>query len=146
MTEPGGSVGGIGDAIVTTAFGGKWAIFGYNLKDNVVSFEKRNQILRSADAICGGKLPALLDAPYRVMVIPIVDKAGKTVSVSLLNCSIADTEPLPLTVRNPAVEVFTYMDAKGEQNLTAERKENDFCLLAPPLRAWQIATVFCDKA
>lgn len=146
VTEPGGSVGGIGDAIVTTAFGGKWAIFGYNLKDNVVSFEKRNQILRSADAICGGKLPALLDAPYRVMVIPIVDKAGKTVSVSLLNCSIADTEPLPLTVRNPAVEAFTYMDAKGEQNLAAERKENDFCLLAPPLRAWQIATVFCDKA
>ena len=134
---------GIADAVTETKYGAKWAVLGYNIRDNILSFDKRNQIIQICDYVCDGRLPAVLDAPYQAAVIPIVDSNGRTVSVTIFNCSVADTEEMRLIIRNPVGKRFDLMDENNlTKNLDFRRLDGGVELVIPSLRGWRIATVF----
>ncbi len=121
----------------------RWAIFGYCFRD-IVGAKKRDQILRAVDLICDNQLPAILKTAEQVVVIPRVDEAGRTCSVSLQNCSIGTTGELELVVRNPRGTDFTIMTVKGARAPMDVRCERDgYVLMLPPIGAWDMLTVFC---
>lgn len=133
---------GIADAVTKTKYG-KVGGLGYNIRDNILSFDKRNQIIQICDYVCDGRLPAVLDAPYQAAVIPIVDSNGRTVSVTIFNCSVADTEEMRLIIRNPVGKRFDLMDENNlTKNLDFRRLDGGVELVIPSLRGWRIATVF----
>ncbi|MDR0426270.1 MAG: hypothetical protein LBH24_03770 [Clostridiales bacterium] len=121
----------------------RWAVFGFSLWDEIISSSKRRQIIRAADQISGGTIPAILETAEQVAVIPRVDASGKTVSVTLLNGSLERTEQLELTVRNPSGEAFSLagadIDARG---LAFQKRGTDYLLTLPAMTAWTVYTVF----
>ncbi|MEG2584158.1 MAG: hypothetical protein RSA27_06610, partial [Oscillospiraceae bacterium] len=136
-------IDGIANGILKTSKGAKWAVFSYGVWNSVLSFEKRNQILNSADYICDNKLPAILKSPEQVAVFPMVDKNGKTVSVSLVNCSIGKTDKLSITIRNPIGEkFFTANPFEESKEVSASLKKDGYSLEISGLDGWHITTIF----
>ncbi|MCL1794456.1 MAG: hypothetical protein FWG34_11375 [Oscillospiraceae bacterium] len=139
---------GIANAIVQTGAGAKWAVFGYTPWNAVISHEKRNQILRAADYIGKNRMPAYISTPQQAILLPREDEYGNTASVSVLNCTIDESEELDLIVRRPAgtraVWVSQSCPAK-EANLPIKRREDGWLVRPPILKPWEIGTVFVEK-
>lgn len=133
---------GIANGIVPTQKS-KWAVFGYGLWRDIVSSDKRNQIIDAIDEISDRKFPAILKTCEQVTIIPRMTKSGKTASVSVLNISIADTEKLELLVRNPVGEKFIYKNAFFEIELKGKKTADGYLLELPGFtRGWDMATLF----
>lgn len=94
-----GALLGAGSVVTSTSEGGKWAIFGYSLWSDIVSSAKRNQIVSALDSICN--MPARVYSEEQIVIIPSVDKNGKTVSVTLSAVSQNGAEEVLLGVRAP---------------------------------------------
>lgn len=121
----------------------KWAVFGYALWHHIISSDKRRQVISAADEICEGKLPAILNSAEQVTVIPRINSNLRTACVTLVNISIADTEDLILTIRNPAGTSFIYKNSFFERQITPEIKGEDYILTLPGFkRGWDAATLF----
>ncbi|MBQ4527717.1 MAG: hypothetical protein II998_06575 [Clostridia bacterium] len=134
---------GIASAIITNPKGGKWAIYGYVPWKGIISYQKREQILRGADFICGNNLVSKLITPFPAVVLPRCDKEGKTVCVSVTNCTIGDSGELKLVIRNPVSEKFSFMSQyDGEGELDFEKQGNDYVIKIKSIKAWSVLTVF----
>jgi hypothetical protein len=97
-TRPDGGAGAPATVAVETAQGGRWVIFGQGCWNPVVTTAQRAQRLAAADWV-GGGLPAVLETPAQVVVIPRVGTKGQLASVLLLNVSLDATPPLTLVLR-----------------------------------------------
>lgn len=123
----------------------KWAIFGYSFWNDILSTDKRNQVLLAIDEITGNKLPAYLRSAEQVAVIPKVKDDGRTLAVSLQNISIGQTQELTVVVRNPVSENFYYMNgATPKTKVSATKEGNDYIIKLPPISGWELTTVFCE--
>ena len=123
-----------------------WAVFGYSLWQDIISSAKRNQLICAIDDICGRTLPAVLLSPEQVTIVPRTDKDGKTVCVSLQSISIGKTENMELLIRNPKGENFVLTNEDiAEKRLNFRKTADGFVVELPPLGAWDIFTVFCEK-
>jgi hypothetical protein len=122
----------------------KWAVFGYCFGHDLINSKKRNQIINAVDYICNNTLPAKLISNEQIVVIPRVDANEKTVSVSLLSCTIGTSDKLKLAIRNPINSEFKIMGANTEeQKIDFEMCGTDFIVELPPLGPWEMLTVFC---
>ena len=92
---------GIANAFVTTQAGAKWAVFGHNLWQSVISSEKRRQILAAAEALQPGALAAILDTPWQAWVLPREDANGRVSSVSVVNFRRARANRCPCACGGP---------------------------------------------
>ncbi len=135
---------GITSAVFRTTLGGKWAVVGHSLEEEVISTVKRQQIMNMLEMI--GPLPAFIRGNERVTCIPRIDSKGKTVSVSIVCVSITPTEEMELIINKPQGERFTYENAENKIQLTPEYiGENKVLLRLPPfVRGYDAATVFVD--
>ncbi len=97
-TQPDGAVSSPATVAVETAQGGRWVIFGQGCWNPVLTTAQRAQRLAAADWV-GGGLPAVLETPAQVVVIPRVDARGQLVSVLLMNVSLDATPALTLVLR-----------------------------------------------
>lgn len=123
----------------------KWAVFGYGFWNDIVSTDKRNQILNAIDDVSGNTLPALLKSGEQVTVIPKVNSEGKTVAVSLQNISIGETQELTVIVRNPENSNFFYMNEQhSETPITPVKQGDDYIFTLPKLEGWNIITLYCE--
>lgn len=123
----------------------KWAVFGYGFWNDIVSTDKRNQILLAIDDITNNNLPAMLKSGEQVAVIPKVNSVGKTVAVSLQNISIGKTGELTVVVRNPASENFFYMSGSTPRTpVTAAKDGNDYVIKLPAINGWEMITLFVE--
>ena len=120
----------------------KWAVFGYSLWNDVISSAKRQQILRSIDYISDNTLPAVLQSPEQVAVIPRIDTNGKTVSVTLQNLSIGKTQPMQLLIRNPKGDTFEMQNAYKKERVAYKKQKSGYWATIPSLFGWEIITVF----
>ena len=139
--------GAAANAVVYTGAGAKWAVFGHTLWNTVMSRDKRDQILRAADYISGRRLPAFIETPQQAILLPRENKNGRTVSVSVLNCTVEETEGLDLAIRRPAGTRAIWISQKcpsEETVLPVTERENEWLLRLPALGAWEIGTVFID--
>ena len=121
----------------------KWVVFGYGFWNDIISTDKRNQILFAIDEITNNSLPAMLLSGEQVAVIPKVDNEGKTIAVSLQNISIGNTQELKVVVRNPAGNNFYYMNGEITQTpIQPVIDGEDYIFTLPAINGWDIITLF----
>lgn len=104
----------------------------------------RTQWLDEIDRLTQGRFPVRIDLPHALRVLPRVDAAGKTDSVTLLNLSIGDTDEFTVRIRNPRGTKAVRVDPRGETPLTSnyDAARDELVVRIPNLGGWQIATVF----
>ena len=129
-------------AIVPTKFGAKWFIQGFRSGDSLYPFMKRQQINNAIREITGG-LSAEYVSRNRVMLIPIEDKDGKVLNVSLVNQTIEKQGNVVLKVKNAAKNKAVLTDEFGNST-PLETKESGGILtvIIPEVSPWSIKTVF----
>ena len=139
----GGDSLGASTAVVKTSEGAKWAVKGIYLTGNIVTFSIRNQLVNLINYISDEKIPAYLGTEEQVMVIPRVDKNGKTVSVTLFNSSQGSYDDLELIINNPANEKECTLVSPYEEDkkCSLTRKGDSFSVKIDNLDNWRIKTI-----
>lgn len=134
---------GYGDALVKTALGATWAVFGQTPFHNVLSFDRRCQILTAAEHIAPLGLAAILRSPWQATVFARKTKEGRTLAVTLVNRSVGESDPLCLEVRRPAGKAAVLLLPHGERQIlsTKELSEDRVEVEIPPIAPWNQATV-----
>lgn len=136
---------GVAECIVNTSAGGKWAIFGFALWNGVVDSAVIKHILDVADCISDNSLAARLAAPALAVLLPRKNDDGKTVCVSVINCTIGKSGEMELLIRNPRSESFKFMSQyNGECDLAFEKRGDDYIVKIPSLEPWSVGTVFIE--
>ncbi len=134
---------GIAEMILRTKKGAKWAILGYSPWKYVIPTYKRDHILDIVDYVCESKLPARLLTPMQAVLLPRKNENGKTVCVSVTNCTIGESGEFQLLIRNPSGEKFVFQSQyDGEKTLSYEKIGNDYLLTVPSIHPWSVGTVF----
>ena len=133
--------GTLGDAeavAVEHADGGRVVVFGWGIGYVTVTTSRRHQILAAADWVSRGQLPAWLETPCQVVVVPRCDAQGRVVTILLLNVSLDATPPLTLTVRNAAGNgAWTWLrPEEGDVRLPPGET-----LTLPPLASWRLGVL-----
>ena len=106
--------------------------------------DQRDRILDVIDHL--GQMPARILSPSRVLLMPRVDEEGKTVAVSVTNCTVAYPEGVKIKIRSPKGKRFTFVSQyDGECTLDFEETNDGYIVELPRLSAWSVSTVFCDK-
>ncbi len=132
---------GCATAIYENELGGRVGVLGYNGFQNIVSTAKRIQLLKMADWVAHGKLPAILETSAQVAVFPRLDKnTGALNCVTLLNVSIGETQTLSLRLRHAKSDAVIMYSAEGawKTNLKTYRESSDLLVTVPPLSPWGI--------
>ena len=108
---------------------------------------ERQRWLNELDRASGGAFPVRIDRALRLRVLPRIDKSGRTESVTLLNCSVGETEPFALRVRNPAEARFELQGPSRDPAwLQAERGDGEWIVRVPTIGPWEIVTVFSETS
>lgn len=137
---------GVSTAIINMPKGGKWAVFGYMPWKGVISFARHEQFLNIADYISGNALSSRILTPMQANILPRVDKDGKTVCISITNCTVGESGDFKLLIRNPKTENFYYMAQRGvKKQLSFDKNGNDYIVKVPSISAWTVGTVFCER-
>lgn len=133
-------------AVIPTAGGGKWAVMGYALWVGKVPSAQRDRLLNVIDYISSKAPAARLLSPEQAALMPRVSKTtGKTLAVSVCNCTIEPQQDLKIAIRRPETENFRLICHYGsEMALTAREADGEFILTIPELSPWSVATIFCD--
>lgn len=136
----------VASAIVTTEFGAKWAVFGFDLWNRTKSSFKRDQLLDAAEYISGHRQMAELITPIQAIVLPRVDKNGKLVCVSLVNCTVGDSGPLETILKSPVSEDVLFMSQyqKPEKLSFEKLEDNRYRIIVPNLKPWSVGTIFFE--
>ena len=106
---------------------------------------RRMKLLDDLDAATGGAFPVRIDACRPLRILPRVREDGTLDSVTILNCSIGDTDELKVRVRRPASGQALWRNAKGESvsmSTTPGRMENERIVTLTNLPGWNIGTLF----
>lgn len=134
--------GAIATAIVTTPAGAKWAVFGFDLWNRVVSTSRRDQIFNTVEYIGGRPLPARMIEGFSSLVLPRVYSDGALASVSVVNCTPGESEEYRLRVAAPKGAAARYMTQYGRQaEITVEEGG---IVRMPSLAPWNVGTLFFD--
>lgn len=135
---------GTASAYTTTKLGGRWAVIGYGLFNQIISFAKRNAIV---DAIewAGGQLSAKLTTPDRMIVFPRVDAEDRLRAVSLVNTTVGKISGAELKLNGE----YTHAEWRAlhypELKSVETRIENGSTYITiPDFDAWSVGTLFLD--
>jgi hypothetical protein len=134
---------------LTTTAGGRWVVFGNGCWSSVVTSAKRAQLLAAADWVSPRGLPALLETPGQVLIVPRVDTEGKLYSVLLLNCTLDATPPvLRLRLRSPRRRHARWLrpptgtaDALQITEMVLTGEGDDALISLPGLDAWGVGAL-----
>lgn len=136
---------GIAELVIETKQGGKWAIIGYQPWKGAISFARRNHLLALYDYLASAPLCARMTTPHQAVLHPRVDENGKTVCVSVTNCSISRLIGGTLCIRAPKGEKFLFCSQYASPvELSARREGDAYYLDLPEFAAWTQGTVFCE--
>ena len=141
VTQEGDALGAA-TAAVETAAGGRVGVLGANGFEHVVSSARRAQVLALADWIGGGAMPALVETPAQVMVVPRTDEQGRLSTCLALNVSIDATPPLRTILRGATnAEAVWVTPETADRPLTATAEGDRTVLDLPPLPPWSLGYV-----
>ena len=109
---------------------------------------ERTALLDEIDRVTAGRFPVRLEECRPVRILPRATTDGRLDSVTLLNCSIGETDELTLKVRNPtgpkAELMIPRVHLKNGETLRCEPSERlgEWIVKVPSLGPWCIGTVF----
>jgi hypothetical protein len=105
----------------------------------------RQRWLDEIDRASGGRFPVRIDLPHALRVLPRIDAAGKTDSVTLLNLSIGDADVFTVKIRNPR-RLKPVLASPQRLDVTLEcvhdASRDELQVVVPDLAGWQICTIF----
>ena len=110
---------------------------------------ERTAFLDEIDRVTGGKFPVRLEECRPMRILPRVDAAGRLACVTLLNCSIGETDALTLRVRNPVMpyaELVVPRAAPVKLACEPTGRPGEWKVALPSFAAWQIGVVFFEPA
>ena len=135
--------GAVATAVITTQNGAKWAVFGFDIWNRIISTSRRNQIFNTVEYISGKPLPARLIDAFSLIVLPRVYKNGDLASVSVVNCMPGDSGEYSIKLQIPSGKKAVYMAQYGKK---AELTAGDGGILKmPSIPPWTVATVFFEE-
>lgn len=140
--DPAGRRVAAATALAVNEGGGRVAVFGRHPWNPVISGALRTQLLRAADWVAGGRLPAILEPAEQVMVVPRVRGDGRLAGVFLLNASIDASGPLELALRGAEADAAQWLtpDAPA-RTLPLREAAGGRRVQAPPLPPWSVGVV-----
>jgi len=142
-TDMSGKTVGIADLIVTTNKGKKWAVLCNCPWKGVVPTYIRNRILDIANYLSGNAVAARIDDSFQAVILTRKNVKGKTVCVSVVNCTIGKNEETKIIIRNPVGEKFTFESQyNGRCELDFKKDGEDYIVTLPTIDAWSVGTVF----
>ena len=124
----------------TTAHGGRWVIWGKDAWSPYINTARRQQVMAALDWVSHETMPAILDTPSQVIIIPRCDAAGHLASLLLLNCSLDPTPPLSVRIRSPRGKRITY--TQPTQAPISFTPSNTLTL--PSLPSWHLGALLFD--
>ena len=137
-----GEAAGVASVLIETPSGGRIAAFGYDgLSVSFVSRNRIRQLLRAADWIARGTLPALPESATQCMIIPRVTKSGGLRSVAVLNTVIDRQAPFDLRLRGCPKKLETAQwIALGERplDIAVRHEGQDAFVTLPVIAAWNM--------
>ena len=102
----------------------------------------RLNLLRIADWLSDGKLPAIMETMAQAAVVPRIDSAQNLRSVMLLNCSISKQDSIRLRLRGcppEAKRTFVWKKAGQPDEILRPRYEGtDAVVRIPALEGWNV--------
>ena len=110
---------------------------------------ERAAFLDEIDRVTEGKFPVRLEECRPVRILPRVNAAGRLACVTLLNCSIGETDALTLRVRNPILpyaELVVPRAAPVKLACEPTGCPGEWKVVLPSFAAWQIGVVFFEPA
>jgi len=134
------NIGCASTVIITTSEGAKWAVFGFELWNRILSTQRRNYIFNIVEYISGKPLPAKLMGAFPSIVLPRAYKNGELASVSIVNCMCGESGEFKIKVQVPAGKKALYMSQYGKKE--ALTVGDGGIIKMPSLSAWNVATVF----
>ena len=108
----------------------------------------RKAALDALDAASGGRFPVRIDVMHPLRVLPRIDRAGKTDSVTLLNLSNGAAEDLKVRVRQPSGRKAEWQTPRGGAvSLKVEdgASPDEVVVTIPQLAARSVGTVFLTE-
>ena len=137
-----GEDAGVASVLTETPSGGRIAAFGCDgLSVSYVSRNRIRQLLRAADWITRGTLPALAESATQCMIVPRVTKSGELRSVAVLNTVIDRQVPFELRLRGCPEKLRTAKwIAIGERplDIVVRHEEEDAFVTVPVIAAWNM--------
>ena len=134
--------GAAATVIATTEKGAKWAVFGFDLWNRIVSTSRRNQIFNAVEYVSQKPLPARMIDSFASIVLPRAFKNGDLASVSVVNCMPGESGEYLMKVEAPEGKAALYMAQYGEKREL--RVGENGILKMPSLGAWTVGSVFFD--
>ena len=129
---------GLSAAVVENALGGRTAVIGYYMWENQVNVGRRTELIKMADYVSRGKLPAFITTICQAVVVPRVEKDNTLRSVTIFNACIDWTDSLEVCVGNPAKGVpLLLRPCEGDMRLPVA----DGMIHIPPIAPWSCATI-----
>lgn len=147
FTRADGTVTDPSTMAVETSEGGRLVVFGNGCWESTVTTAQRAQLLAAADWVSLGGLPAVLETPCQVVVIPRVDSGGQLRSVILLNCSLDPTPRLQMRLRNPRsteARWFQFPD-EGRSIESSPSGMSDVSVTIPSLGPWDAGALLLGQ-
>lgn len=145
LKEPENGHYGIAELMLETEQGGKWVVIGYQPWKGAISKARRDHLLSLYDAISDKPLCARITTPHQAILHPRVDENGKTVCVSVTNCTIGVMTGATLSVYAPKGERFVFCSQYAEPvELTPRREGDAYVFDLPELAAWTQGTLFIE--
>ena len=109
-----------------------------------VNGQRRLELLHISDWISYGKLPVILETMAQMTVIPRIDSSENLRSVTLLNCSISEQEPVTLRLRgcNADAQSFVWKQPeKADIPLSSKQEGSDVLIQIPSIAGWHIGWI-----
>lgn len=132
---------GISECIVQTSQNAKWAVFGSDLWNPCINYDRKIYIENLFEYLSGKKIKVSITNPQSAVLLPRENENGNITSVSVLNTSFDELTP-EIIIRNPVGENFSIIDNKGKESaIVYKKKDTDYILKLPKTPAWNIKTV-----
>ncbi len=137
----------IADAVFTTPYGARWAVFGFDVWNRNVSTEKRDSYINAAAYISGHRQPAEVVTPIQSLLQSRVNNDGRLTQLSITNITVADSGEVVVRVYDPISSKAVFMGqytAITPLEMKPTETDGIYELCIPNLKPWAVSTIFFE--
>lgn len=132
---------GIAECIVKTSRGGQWVIFGGNLWNPAINYDRKRFFEKLYEYLSGEKICVSISNKSPAVLLPRKNKDNKVSSVTILNASLDTLQP-EIIIREPVGTKFFSIDESGiEYPLEALRTDPGYKLTLNKIPPWNLKTI-----
>ena len=113
----------VANAVVKTTRGKKWIVFGYYLWNDIVSFDKRNQILNAIEYLLPNSTSLKLVSPTQTFVMVKENDKRKVSAFYVVNCSLGLQKNLKFKTNSDSENISAFTISGKAIEVTKNKNE-----------------------